>query len=75
MIESSRRHGAFDTRYPDKHLSLSATPANPTRYTSEELACHLDWQAFLARFFPSHPRHALQALAPYGEYRVAAAQS
>ena len=75
MIEPSRRHGPFDTRYPDKHLPLTEARANPPRYTGEELAGRLDWQAFSTRFFPGHPRHDLRALGAYGEYRLAAARS
>jgi hypothetical protein len=69
MIEPSRRHGSFDSRYPRKHSRLTFVPASARRATSEEVAGRLDWQAFSARFFAGHHRHDLQVLEAYEAYR------
>jgi len=62
MVESRRKHGSFDHRYPP----LSA-PETPTWV--QEIEGGLDWTAFLARFFPGSHRHDIDALAAYGAYR------
>jgi hypothetical protein len=35
MIESSRTHGPFDSRYPHKHSRLTFVPASARRTTGE----------------------------------------
>ena len=69
MIESSRKHGPFDSRYPRKHSRLTFLPASSRRATSEEIAARLGWQAFSARFFAGRDRHDLQVLEAYEAYR------
>ncbi len=64
MVESRRKHGSFDRRYP----ALS-TPATPTWV--QEVDGGLEWTAFLDRFFPGSRRHNVEALAAYGAYRSA----
>ena len=61
-IEHSRKHGAFDSRYPPtRHAPV---PASLWRSGEERL----DWQGFLARFFPDRRRHDREALAAYESY-------
>jgi hypothetical protein len=61
-MEPSRKHGQFDPRYPP--IRHKPSPASLWRLGEE----HLDWQRFLARFFPATGRHDLDALAAYGSY-------
>jgi hypothetical protein len=61
-IEHSRKHGSFDSRYPPtRHTPV---PASLWRLGEERL----DWQEFLARFFPDRRRHDREALAAYESY-------
>jgi len=62
-IEHSRKHGPFDRRYPP--IRHKPAPASLWRLGEERL----DWQGFLARFFPDRRRHDLDALAAYESYR------
>jgi hypothetical protein len=62
-IEHSRKHGPFDPRYPP--IRHKAAPAGLWRLGEE---C-LDWQGFLARFYPGRRRHDFDALAAYESYR------
>jgi hypothetical protein len=66
MVESSRKHGAFDPRYPPRpKFAPPKLDLQPDRDESERL----DWLAFLARFFPNRHRHDFRALAAYEAYR------
>jgi hypothetical protein len=62
MVESARKHGPFDDRYPVR-LKLPA-PSCDLR-PAEDGAERLEWSAFLARFFPNRRRHDFAALAAY----------
>jgi hypothetical protein len=62
-IEHSRKHGPFDRRYPP--IPHKPAPASLWRLGEERL----DWQGFLARFFPDSGRHDFDALAAYESYR------
>jgi len=61
-IEHSRKHGPFDGRYPP--IRHKPAPLSLWRLGEERL----DWQAFLARFFPDSRRHDFDALAAYESY-------
>ena len=61
-IEQSRKHGPFDRRYPP--IRHKPAPASLWRLGEERL----DWQGFLARFFPKSRRHDFDALAAYESY-------
>ena len=61
-IEQSRKHGRFDPRCPPAHFKPA--PASLWRLGEERL----DWQGFLARFFPASRRHDSDALAAYEAY-------
>jgi hypothetical protein len=61
-IEHSRKRGPFDPRYaPIRHKPV---PVSLWRLGEERL----DWQAFLARFFPDSRRHDSDALVVYESY-------
>jgi hypothetical protein len=67
MVESSRRHGPFDTRYQARTKLAAAV----WELQSEDASERLDWPAFLARFFPTSRRHDFDALEGYESYRNA----
>ena len=62
-VEHSRKHGAFDRRYPP----IRHKPAPPSLWRLGEE--RLDWEGFHARFFPESRRHDFDALAAYESYR------
>jgi hypothetical protein len=66
MVESSRKHGHFDGRWPVLPTS-EARAWMPQRDDNE--ADQLDWSAFLGRFFPNRRRHDRAALAAYEAYK------
>jgi hypothetical protein len=71
MVDSSRKHGAFDRRYPAlPKLAASTWETRPGENDQEQL----DWSAFLERFFPHRRRHDHEALAAYEAYRNRLAQ-
>jgi hypothetical protein len=72
MVESARRHGPFDTRYPVRPKLAATTWELQPHHDGFE---RLDWSAFLARFFPNHRRHDFEALAAYESYRNAFEQA
>jgi hypothetical protein len=61
-IEHSRKHGAFDSRYPPIRHKLA--PASLWRLGEGRT----DWPGFLARFYPRHRRHDFDVLAAYESY-------
>lgn len=61
-LEHSRKHGAFDLRYPT--IRHKPAPVSPRRLDEERL----DWQGFLARFYPGRRRHDFDAVAAYESY-------
>src|SRR5689334_20033342 len=68
-VEASRRHGAFDTRWPSasKNGVGAVTTAPPLR--AAETVKALDWKAFSNRYFPGRRRHDMEALTAYAMYR------
>jgi hypothetical protein len=68
MVESGRKHGPFDLRYPVRRKI--ATPVWELQRDRDGPA-RLEWSAFLARFFPNRRRHDFEALAAYEAYRNA----
>jgi hypothetical protein len=68
VVEASRRHGPFDTRWsPARKDSAAAVPTAPLR--AAEAAEALDWEAFSNRYFPGRRRHNLEALTAYATYK------
>jgi hypothetical protein len=68
VVEASRKHGPFDTRWPSarKESSDAAPTAPPLR--AAEAAEALDWEAFSNRYFPGRRRHNMEALTAYATY-------
>jgi hypothetical protein len=66
MVESSRRHGHFDGRYPVLPKLVERTWVPESADTDAD---QLDWSAFLRRFFPNRRRHDRAALAAYQAYK------
>jgi hypothetical protein len=80
MIESPRRHGHYDPRYPasvfalveDFPLSIAAWEnEGGATALAEEPSEPIEWSAFARSRFPGSKRHDLRALAAYGRYRTA----
>ena len=84
MIESPRRHGQHDPRYPasafalvgarDEHSLLSIAVwenEGGTTPLAKKLSEPLEWSAYWRSRFPGGKRHDLLALAAYGGYRIA----
>jgi hypothetical protein len=69
VLEASRKHGPFDTRWPSarKESSDAAPSAPPLR--AAEAAEALDWEAFSNRYFPGRRRHNMEALRAYATYK------
>jgi hypothetical protein len=68
MVESGRKHGPFDLRYPVRQKIT--TPVWELQGDPDGQS-ELEWSAFLARFFPNRRRHDFEALAEYEAYRNA----
>ena len=67
MVEASRKHGPFDTRWSSARKdSAAAVPTAPLR--AEEAAEALDWEAFSNRYFSGRRRHDMEALTAYATY-------
>ena len=68
VVEASRKHGPFDTRWPSarKESSDAAPTAPPLR--AAEAAEALDWEAFSNRYFPGRRRHDMEAVTAYATY-------
>jgi hypothetical protein len=68
MVESGRKHGPFDFRYPVRRkLATPVWELQPDRNGPGKL----EWSAFMERFFPNRRRHDSEALAGYEAYRNA----
>jgi hypothetical protein len=65
MIESGRRHGAFDVRYPIQRKT--AAPAWELERGWEHRGKR-KWSVFVASSFPNGGRHDFEALAAYEAY-------
>jgi hypothetical protein len=71
MIESSRKHGRFDSRYPHTPSRLTLVKGSAQQATGAEGADRLDWYAFSTGFYPGRQRHDFQVLEAYDAYRNA----
>ena len=68
VVEASRKHGPFDTRWPSARKdSAGVVPTAPP--LRAEAAEALDWQAFSNRYFPGRRRHDMDALTAYATYK------
>jgi hypothetical protein len=69
VVEASRKHGPFDTRWPSTRKdSAGAVPTAPP-LRAAEAAEALDWEAFSNRYFPGRRRHDTEALTAYATYK------
>ncbi len=69
MVEASRKHGPFDTRWLSARKdSAGVVPPAPT-LRAAEAAEALDWEAFSNRYFPGRRRHDMEALTAYATYK------
>jgi hypothetical protein len=68
-VETSRKHGRFDTRWPCLRKDDSHAHSTALLLSSGEAAEALDWQAFSARFFLERGRHDSQAVSAYVAYK------
>lgn len=68
MVEASRKHGAFDTRWTSGHRARSDGVASAPPFLAADVTAGLDWYAFSARYFRGRRRHSLQALSGYAAY-------
>jgi hypothetical protein len=84
MIESPRRHGHYDPRYPASVFALVGARAEDSPLSiavweneggatafAEDASEPIEWSAFSRSRFPGSRRHDLLALAAYGRYRTA----
>jgi hypothetical protein len=69
VVEASRKHGPFDTRWLSarKDSAGGAMPTAPP-LRAAEAAEALDWEAFSNRYFPGRRRHDMEALTAYATY-------
>jgi hypothetical protein len=68
VVEASRKHGAFDTRWPSPRTDSSAAVPTVPPLRAAESAEPLDWEAFSNRYFPGRRRHDMEALTAYATY-------
>jgi hypothetical protein len=67
VVEASRKHGSFDTRWPSPRKdSAGAMPTAPLG--AADAAEALDWEAFSNRYFRGRRRHDMEALTAYSTY-------
>jgi hypothetical protein len=67
-VEASRRHGAFDSRWPKRLRLVAADRLAPALTGLEDVPDGLDWDAFSARYFSRRRRHDLHAISAYAAY-------
>ena len=69
MVEASRKHGPFDTRWLSARKdSAGVVPTAPT-LRAAEAAEALDWEAFSNRYFLGRRRQDMEALTAYATYK------
>jgi hypothetical protein len=68
VVEASRKHGPFDTRWPSARSDSSGAVSTAPPLRAAEAAEALDWEAFSNRYFPGRRRHDMEALTAYGRY-------
>ena len=68
MVEASRKHGPFDTRWPSARKGHAGAVSTAPPRRAAEAAEALDWEAFSNRYFPRRRRHDIEALTAYATY-------
>jgi hypothetical protein len=69
MVEASRKHGPFDTRWPSAGKASSDAAATAPPLRAAEAAEALDWSAFSNRYFRERRRHDSEARSAYAAYK------
>jgi hypothetical protein len=69
VVEASRKHGPFDTRWPSARRDDSGAVPTAPPLRAAEAAEALDWQAFSNRYFPGRRRHNMEALTANAMYK------
>ena len=69
MVEASRRHGPFDTRWPSARGDSAAAVSTAAPLRAAEAAEALDWDAFSNRSFRERRRHDPEARSAYAAYK------
>jgi hypothetical protein len=68
-VEASRRHGAFDSRWPKRLRLVAADRLAPALTGLKDVPAGLDWDAFSTHSFPGRRRHDLGAISAYDAYK------
>ena len=68
MVESGRKHGPFDFRYPAARKSATSVWGGRRPGDAGDA---LGWYVFSDRLVPNRQRHDFEALARYEAYRTA----
>ncbi len=68
VVEASRKHGPFDTRWPSARKDSAGAVSTAPPLRAEEAAEALEWEAFSNRYFPGRRRHDMEALTAYATY-------
>jgi hypothetical protein len=69
VVEASRKHGPFDTRWSSARKDRAAAVPTAAPLRAAEAAEALDWEAFSNRYFPGPRRHDMEALTAYATYK------
>jgi hypothetical protein len=69
MVEASRKHGPFDTRWPCLRKESSNAASTAPRLRAAEAADALEWDAFSNRYFRGRRRHDPEARSAYSAYK------
>ena len=69
MVEASRKHGPFDTRWPYAGKKSADAVATAPLLRAAEAAQALDWDAFSKRYFRERRRHDSEARSAYAAYK------
>jgi hypothetical protein len=69
VVEASRQHGPFDTRWPRAHRESSDAVVAVPPIRATEAAEALNWDAFSDRYFPERRRHDAEARSAYARYK------
>jgi hypothetical protein len=69
VVEASRKHGPFDTRWSSAREEGAAAVETAPPARAAEAAETLDWESFSNRYFPGRRRHDMEALTAYAGHR------
>jgi hypothetical protein len=68
-VETSRKHGPFDTRWPCARKNNSSEAPTAAPLHAAEAAEALEWDSFSNRYFHERRRHDSEARSAYAAYR------